>query len=104
MPGDLDAVPRAQFRKNLALRFLDFLFNEGDLLLETDAHGVSLRVFFQLLQLALQLQNRLFKIKLMFHEKEILKPVPGGAQREFLGRKEASGGGFYSCITAADLI
>ena len=67
MAGDLDPVPGAQAGEDLAARLGDLGFHRRDLLLEADAHGMAFRVFFEFVQLALQLENGLFEIKLMFH-------------------------------------
>ena len=67
MTGDLDSVPGAQVGKDLASGFLDLLFDQGNLFLETDAQGMSFRVLSELLEFVLQFNDRLFEIEMMFH-------------------------------------
>ena len=63
MACDFDAVPGAEAGEDLTPGILDFLFHEGDFLLETDAQGMGFGMFFEVVQLALQLQKGFFKVE-----------------------------------------
>ncbi len=71
MAGDLDAVPRAEIGEDLAPGFLDLLLQGGDFLVKADARGACFRVFLEVFQLALQLQDRPLEIKLIFHQPSV---------------------------------
>ena len=78
MPRQLDALPGGEVRENLPPGFLQLLFDELDFLLEADAERMLFRVFPQFVQLALQFDNRLFEIELMFHASgklNVFRPV-----------------------------
>ena len=66
-PGELNALPGAEVGVNLPPRLLEFDFDLLDFLLQADPHGVRLRVLAKLIQLALQFDDRLLEIELMFH-------------------------------------
>ena len=70
--GELHALPGSEIVKNLAPGFLDFLFDELELFLNTDAEGMFFRVLPEVIQLGLQFEDGLFKIELMFHTAGIL--------------------------------
>ena len=68
MAGQLDPLPGGEVGKNLPPGFLQFLFDELDFLLETDAERMFFSgCFFEFLQLVLQFDDRLLEIELMFH-------------------------------------
>ena len=71
MARDFDPVPGAELGEDLAFGLLDFLLDNGDFLFEFDAHRIVLGMFLEFFQLALQLQNGLLKIKLMFHQRPV---------------------------------
>ena len=53
MPRDLNAIPGAQIGEDLPPHLLDLLLHQGHFLLETDAQGMRLWMFLQLLEFAL---------------------------------------------------
>src|SRR6185436_4742939 len=57
----------AQVREDLAARFLELLLDHRDFLVVADVERVRLGMFFQLLELGLQLGNRLLEVEMMFH-------------------------------------
>ena len=61
-------ISRESNGNTMTFGLLDFLLDHGDFLFESDAHGIVLGMSLEIFQLALQLQNGLLKIKLMFHE------------------------------------
>ena len=67
MAGQLDALPGVEVGENLPPGFLQLLFDELDFLLEADAQRMLFRVFAEFVQLALQFDDRLLEIELMFH-------------------------------------
>jgi len=59
--------PGAEVGKDLAFGFLELLLDHADFLIDADVQGVRLRMLLQLLELVLQLYDRLFEVELMFH-------------------------------------
>ena len=67
MAGHLDALPGVEIGEDLLAEFGDLLLEGLDFVLKIDIHRVLLGMAFEFSQFVLQLYDRLFKIKLMFH-------------------------------------
>ena len=67
MARQLDALPGGEVGENLPAGFLQLFFDELDFLLEADAQRMLFRMFAEFVQLALQFDDRLLEIELMFH-------------------------------------
>jgi hypothetical protein len=81
MPRKLDALPGREVQENLPPGFFQFFFDELDFLFKTDAQGMFFRMQTELVQLVLQLRDRLFEIKLMFHAWGSLMAFPPESMR-----------------------
>ena len=87
MAGNLDAVPGAEIGEDLAFGFFELLLDSADFLLEADVKGMGFRVLFQLLKLALELQDRLFEVELVFHWHKPSHILPAGQRRIGTGKE-----------------
>ena len=67
MPRQHDALPGREVEVNLPARFLQLLLHQADFLLQVDAQVVLLGVLPELIELALQLDDGLLEVQLMFH-------------------------------------
>jgi len=65
--GQLDALPRRQIQKNLPPGLFDFLFDDLDLFLKTNAQRMFLRVIAEFIQLVLQFRDGFFEVELVLH-------------------------------------
>ena len=67
MASDFNPIPGAEICEDLATGFLDFLLDERDFLIDTDAKGMCLRMLPEFIQLGLEFDYRLLEIEMMFH-------------------------------------
>jgi hypothetical protein len=67
MPRHLDALPGVEIGEDLAAGLGDLFLDRLDFALEVHVHRVFLGVALQVFELVFQLDDRLFKVQLMFH-------------------------------------
>ena len=75
MAGELDALPWGEVRKDGLAGFLELGLHLGDLGLQADG-----RVLFEFIELALQFEDRLFEIQIMFHSVSRLRRTPNATK------------------------
>src|SRR5688572_19007030 len=67
MTRKLDALPGGKIREDVFAGLLQLALDLGNFLLEADSQRMRLLMLAQIIVLALQLDNRLLEIKIMFH-------------------------------------
>src|ERR1041384_301581 len=66
------SLPGSEVGINILTGILELLLHLLDFVLKTDPHGMLFRVLSEFIQLTLQFNDRLLKIELMFHLREVV--------------------------------